>query len=300
LDGQFSPPRFSIVCAQGVAEGWKAAPARATIAPMAFSSKGPLATRAAMALAGLLFVFALLVRGAKPAPLLRPEDTPVEEPRIAQPLQLLARGAALRVGELDRWVSREQLAEWKAVRGSAFGITGCPATMDWLDGAEGQRFERCVSALRSGTREDALAALVLVFQLARATEWKPGILGHTQHAERLGALLEGWLRSWSARSAKDALLVEPALSATLLYGRAMRLAWRAPVLGYNAAPYERARALLSEIAGEGAHRNEFGQALQARHPEAARGLASEADILEGLEEECAVLYPKLVGDCEDR
>jgi hypothetical protein len=267
---------------------------------MAPSTKSPAATRAVMALAGLLFVFALLVRGARPAALVRPEDAPVDEPRIAQPLQLLARGAALRVTELDRWVTPERLAEWKAVRGSVFGLADCPSTMDWLDGAEGQRFERCVSALRGGTREDALAALVLVFQLARATDWKPGMLGHTQHAERLGALLEGWLRSWSARSAKDALLVEPALSAALLYGRAMRLAWRAPVLGYNAAPYERARALLSEIAGESSQRSEFGQALASRHPEAARGLGSEADMLLGLEEECAVLYPKLVGDCEDR
>jgi len=267
---------------------------------MAFPSKSPIATRAVMALAGVLFVFALLVRGAKPAALVRPEDTPAAEPRIEQPLQLLARGAALRVAELDRWISKNQLTEWKAVRGTVFALQDCPPTMDWLDGAEGQRFERCVAALRGGTREDALASLVLVFKLARATEWKPGMLGHTQHAERLGALLEGWLRSWSARSAKDALLVEPALSATLLYGRAMRIAWRAPVLGYNAAPYERARALLNEIAGESGHRSEFGEALQSRHPAAARGLASDKDVLEGLEEECAVIYPKLVGDCEDR
>lgn len=267
---------------------------------MDLSTRNPLATRAVMALAGLLFVFALLVRGAKPAALVRPEDAPADEPRIEQPMQLLARGAALRAAELDRWVSKSQLAEWKAVRGSLFTLQGCPETMDWLDGAEGQRFERCVASLRGGTREDAFAALVLVFQLARATEWKPGMLGHTQHAERLGALLEGWLRTWSARSAKDALLVEPALSATLLYGRAMRLAWRAPVVGYNVAPYERARALLTEIAGESSHRSEFGQALQSRHPAAARGLASDKDVLDALEEECAVIYPKLVGDCEDR
>ena len=187
-----------------------------------------------------------------------------------------------------------------AARGSVFALVDCPATMDWLDGAEGQRCERCIGALRTGTREDAFAALVLVFQLARASEWKPGLRGHTEHAERLGALLEGWLRNWSGRGAKDSLLVEPALSAGLLYGRVMRVAWRAPVLGYNKAPYERAQALLLEIAGESAHRSEFGQALAARHPAAARGLASDFDMLLGLEEECAALYPKLVGDCEDR
>jgi hypothetical protein len=126
------------------------------------------------------------------------------------------------------------------------------------------------------------------------------VLGHTQHAERIGALLEGWLRANAARSAKDTLLVEPALSAVLLYGRAMRSAWNAPVVGHNAAPYERARALLVEILGESAHRSEFGEALQSRHARAASGLSSEKDLLAGLEEECAALYPKLVGDCGER
>jgi hypothetical protein len=80
----------------------------------------------------------------------------------------------------------------------------------------------------------------------------------------------------------------------------MRLAWRAPLVGYNSAPYERARALLGEIAGESEHRSEFGQALQARYPGAARGLAADFDVLEGLEEACAVVYPRLLGECEER
>ena len=262
---------------------------------MALALKSPLMTRAVIVLASAVFVFALLVRGARPAALVRPEFAPQEGPSIAQPMQLLANGAALRVGELDRWVTKEQLPEWKAVRGSLFALKDCPSTMDWIEGAEGQRFERCVAALRGGSREDAFAALVLVFQLARATEWKPGLRGHTEHAERLGALLESWLRDWSARSANDALLVGPSLSALLLYGRVLRLAWRAPLVGYNSGPYERARTLLDEITGG----HPFGEALQTRHPRAALGLGSEADMLKGLEEECAVLYPKLVGDCED-
>ncbi|MBK7642448.1 MAG: hypothetical protein IPJ19_05280 [Planctomycetes bacterium] len=267
---------------------------------MPVSLKSPLAARVAIVLASALFLFALVVRGAKPAPMLRPEDQPTEEPRIEQPMQLLARGAALRVGELDRWITKEQLPEWKAVRGSVFSLAGCPETLDWIETAEGQRFERCVASLRSGTRDEAFAALVLVFQLARSTEWKPGMLGHTQHAERVGALLEGWLRAWSGRAAQDPLLVEPSLAALLLYGRVMRVAWRAPVVGYNAAPYERARALISEVVGESAGRTEFGQAFSTRHPTAARSLASSLDILEGFEDECATLYPKLSGDCEER
>ncbi len=70
-------------------------------------------------------------------------------------------------------------------------------------------------------------------------------------------------------------------------------------MGYNTAPYERARNLLIDLAGESSHRSAFGEALQARHPRAAAGLGSDFDVLEGLEEECAVLYPKLVGDCGD-
>ncbi len=167
---------------------------------MALAQKSPLATRAVVVLACAVFAFALLVRGAKPTALVRPEDKPREGPTIEQPMQLLERGAALRVAELDRWISKDQLAEWKAVRGSLFALKDCPATMDWIQGAEGQRFERCVADMRGGTREDAFAALVLVFQLARATEWKPGLRGHTEHAERVGALLESWLRGWSARS----------------------------------------------------------------------------------------------------
>src|SRR5689334_23524360 len=128
---------------------------------MAPALKSPLVTRVVIVLASAVFVFALLVRGAKPAPLVRPENAPSEGPSIVQPMQLLARGAGLRVAELDRWISKEQLPEWKAVRGSLFALQDCPATMDWIQGAEGQRFERCVAALRAGTREDAFAALVL-------------------------------------------------------------------------------------------------------------------------------------------
>lgn len=264
---------------------------------MAQSLRSPLVTRAAIVLASALFVFALLVRGAKPAPLVRPEDQPAEGPRIEEPLQFLARGAALRVGELDRFVSKERLAEWKAVRGSVFSLAGCPETIEWLQGAEGQRFERCFAQLRSGTREDGFAALVILFQVARATEWKPGMLGRTPHAERIGAMLESWLRSWSARSARDALLAGPALSATLVYGRVMRSAWNAPVVGHNESPRERARALLDEITGQNTQRTEFGKLLAERHPGALAAFASEKDPLAGFEEECAVLYPGLVGDC---
>lgn len=266
---------------------------------MSSALKGPAATRVASVLALVLFVLALLVRGAKPAPLLRPEDGPADAPRIAEPMQLVSRGAALRIQELDGWVGADRRAEFVAARTAVFALKGCPATMDWLDGAEGQRFERTLGALRAGTREDALAALALVLQLARASEWKPGLLGKAQHAERLGGLLEDWLRAWAERGAGDATLVEPTLAAALLYGRVMRSAWDAPVVGHHAAPSQRALALLRELAGEGAQRTAFGSALQARHARALAGLGAQGDALAGFEEECSALFPALVGDCKD-
>ncbi len=214
-------------------------------------------------------------------------------------MQLLSRGAALRIQELDAWVSPASRAEFAALRAAVFGLKGCPATLDWLDGADGQRFERALAGLRAGTREDALGALALLVQLARASEWKPGLLGKAQHAERLGGLFEDWLRAWAVRGASDATLVEPTLACALLYGRVMRSAWDAPVVGHHEAPYQRACGFLRELVGDSAQRSAFGQALQSRHARAVQGLAAERDQLAGFEEECAVLFPGLVGDCGD-
>jgi hypothetical protein len=159
--------------------------------------------------------------------------------------------------------------------------------------------ERHLAALRGGSREDAFAALVLIHQLARACQWSPGMLARTQHAERLGGLLQDWLRTWGESSARDPLLSEPALAAALLYGRVMRIAWKAPLLSKNSAPYERATTFLAELTGVSArHRTRFGEALAAHYGRAATKLASTNDRLEGFEEEAAVLFPSLVGDCE--
>jgi hypothetical protein len=49
----------------------------------------------------------------------------------------------------------------------------------------------------------------------------------------------------------------------------MHAAWKAPIVGSNAAPYERALAFLGELVGvPPARRTAFGEALQARYPRA--------------------------------
>ncbi len=250
-------------------------------------------------LACVLFVAAIAVRGIPAQRVRLPEDSPVEKPRIAEPMQLLSRGAALRVAELDPLVRAELRPSFVAARGIVFAMDDCPDLVEWMQSAEGQRAERLLTDLRAGSPEEALAALTLVFRIARSTDWEPGLTAHAEHAERLGALLQDWLRVWGERAAIDPLLVEPVLGAMMLYGRAMREAWRAPVLGYNEAPYSRAHAFLLQATGLATYkRTALGEALQARFARVASRLSADVDALMGLEEECAAFFPDLTGDCE--
>ena len=266
------------------------------------TARGRPAFQALLVVAIASLAGALAVRAIPPAPATMPKDVVEEVPRLAEPMQLLGNGAHLRVAELDRWISEARRKDFKQCLRNTFFLEGCPPLQDWLDGPEGQWTERQLVLLRGGTREDALAALVLVFQIARACEWSPGILARTQHAERLGGLLQDWLRTWGENSARDPLLSEPALAAAIVYGRVMRMAWKAPLISKNSAPYERSTAFLAELTGISAtgsgRRTRFGEALAARYSRAATKLASKNDLLEGFEEEAAALFPSLVGDCE--
>jgi hypothetical protein len=248
---------------------------------------------------GLSFVAAGVVRGWPAKPVSVPEDVEPERPRIQAPMQFLSRGAGERVGELDRWVSDDALAIWKASRGIAFALPGCPRLKAWLESTEGLRIERLLDQLRRGTREDALAALTLIFQLARTCEWDPGLRARTQDAERLASLLQTWLRVWGDRAAADPVLHEPALAASLVYGRVMRIAWTAPMVGYDAAAYARATSFLDELCGLGQRqRTPFGQALQARYGRAFGLLERPEDRLAGLSDEAAIQFPDVDGDCD--
>jgi len=250
-------------------------------------------------LAGLLCIAAVAVRGLEPRPAQRPEDRMEAGPRIIEPMQFLSRGARLRARELDEWVRVELREEFAAMRTELFGLRGCPRTADWLDGAEGQRCERLLNELRGGTRVDALAALTLCFQLARGSGWSPGLRGDARSAERLGAVLQDWLRVWGARGAEDPLLSEPVLAATLLYARTMRTAWRAPLLGHLEAPQLRARQFLGELCGSGGRRTAVGKGLELRFSRALQGLSDEDDPLAGFDEECGLVFPQLDGGCDE-
>lgn len=262
----------------------------------------PIPGRAPIALfavAGVLFAGALAVRGFAPRKVVLPKDVPLaERPGLRDPMQLLGPAARLRAQELDALVSPAHAATFTAVRRVLFSMNGCPALVDFANSADGQRFERLLNDLRAGSREDAFAALALVLRAARACEWKPGLFARTEHAERLGGWLADWLRSWAETGAKDPLLSEPALAAALVYGRVMHVAWTAPIVGHKQAPYDRAFALLEELAGTApGRRTDFGAMLQQRYPRAMSQLLVRQDALAGCAEECAALYPEITGEC---
>lgn len=255
-----------------------------------------------IALASVLLVGAVAVRGIAPPRAGLPKDAPVdgEKPRLREPMQLLGPRADLRAAELDAFVSPARIAGFVELRKKLFAARACPPLLEWANSAEGQGFERVFGELRTGSEHDGLAALVLLLRVARTTEWKPGLLAKTEHAEKLGAWLQDWLRTWAEPSADDPLLAEPAQLAALVYGHVMRTAWDAPVVGHKAAPYERAVSFLGEIVGAPpARRTKFGDALQARFPRAMTRLFAPEDALLGLAEECRVLQPDLDGECDD-
>lgn len=252
-----------------------------------------------LALASLLFTAALVVRGLPPKKVTLPRDLPAAgRPTLREPQQLLGPTAALRAAELDALITPAHRATFTATRKALFAMKGCPPLLQFAESADGQRFERLLTDLRSGPKEDAFAALTLILRAARACEWKPGLLAHTEHAERLGSWLADWLRSWGEAGAKDALLGDAALDAAIVYGKVMHTAWSAPIVGHKQAPYDRALALFDELAGTTpGRRTALGEMLQQRYPRAMSQLFVRTDALAGLAEECKALHPELSGEC---
>jgi len=256
--------------------------------------------RIAIAAACALFAVAIGVRGMPPKKSVAPQDVVEEGPRIVEPMQFLGPGAKLRVGELDSWVAPERRARFKALRELLFHLDGCPALLTWTASMDGQRLERMIGELRGGTREEALASLTLLYQLARATEWKPGVMTTTPQAsaERLGGLFQDWLRTWGERGASDPLLSEPAVATTLVYGRVMYVAHDAPVIGKLQAPLERARTFLSELLQSGqSRRSALGELVQSRHGSALARFVSKDDPLGGFSSDAMTMFPDLKGNC---
>jgi hypothetical protein len=260
------------------------------------------ALRVALVAALVLFATAVLVRGIPPSASRAPEDVVEDGPRIAEPMQFLGAGAKLRAGELDAWIAEGRRARFKALRELLFHLEDCPDLVEWLDSRDGQSLERMIAELRAGKREEAFASLALVYQLARATEWKPGIMTRTPQAqaERLGGMLQEWLRVWGERAAKDNLLSEPAVATVALYGLVMRTAENAPVIGSSSASLQRAKTFLTELLGLATtRRTALGELVQARHVAAMARFQKDSDPLSGFATDARTLFPDMNGECGD-
>lgn len=259
----------------------------------------PRALLAAQAATVLLLVAGAWVRGVTVEKPLPPEERPDVVLSINEPMQLLTSGAHLRIDEADEVVREPVLADWRHVRDAVFSLEGCPEFSEWIAGEDGQACERLLASLRRGTPEEALAGLSLLFELARRTQWETGAFAGSQDAEQLANHLAEWLRLRGDASVEDPTLYEPAMAAMILYGRAMRLAYRAPMFGVKDSALERARSFVRELTGApNDRRTEFGVALQARFSRAMGLVSNESDPLLGFEEDAEVLFPDLDGACE--
>lgn len=245
---------------------------------------------------GVLFLAAIFLRGVNPPPRVAPEQR-AERPVISAPMQFLGPSGMKRLAELAALLPESVREPWTRCTVGLNAQTKCPSTIDWLSTPRGQEFERALAELQRGDSAQGLAALVLLVDLARKTKWAPGVFVSVENSERVGALLQSWLAVFASKSHDDATLHEPALAATLLYGRVMRAAYRSPALGRSEAPYARAFAFTHELCGLQAKApTDFGRALKARHPQAFLGLEQE-DFLAATSEESRLVFPDIDGAC---
>lgn len=260
----------------------------------------PDRVRLALITACALLVAAIAVRGIPPAKSIAPQDVVEEGPRIVEPMQFLGTGARLRMIELDAWIAPDRRERFKTIRQQIFVLRNCPPLLDWLASLDGQRLERMIAELRTGKREEALASLALIFQLARATEWKPALLSSARQApaEKLGGLLQDWLRTWGDKGAQDPLLTEPAVAATLLYAHVMRIAQQSPIIGQLDEPLQRATTFLQETLESGqSRRSHLGELVQSRHGAALSRFAGKDDPLQGFSADALTMFPEMTGAC---
>jgi hypothetical protein len=253
---------------------------------------------ALIALTAGLLATGVVVRGIEGTLPPAPEDIPQGPKALSEPMQFVLRGGGLRMRELAERIEPALSASWNASWRLPYDLTGCPAVLEWIDGPAGQRLERLLADLRKKDQDHALAALALTIQIARTSRWLPTFFGGHEDAERLGSLLQDWLRVWGPRAADDAQLLEPALAAFLVYGRVLRTAYNEPAIGVADAPYQRARRFVDELTGAAAPQpTPFGARLAARHPRAWTSLKSRGDFLAGADEEAGSLFPELDGEC---
>lgn len=256
-------------------------------------------TTISVVVAGVFLLLAIWIRGVEGSTVTRPEVDPDEPPALQDAEQFLTPGARLRLEELDRVISEGPSSSWQQSSSTLFTLEGCPKLLPWSHSKEGLQLEAHLRELREGSSTDALGALTLIFQLARATEWDPGFLAHTEHAEKLATLLEEWLFARGERGVEDPLLFDATLSATLFYGRIMRIAYEAPIVGRNESSLQRARKNLERLVGGPGTRTALGRALQDQYPRAVALLEAEEDCCRGLADDCTSRFPDLNGECSE-
>lgn len=245
-----------------------------------------------------LLIVALGVRAIPGQRPLAPQDRPKQERELREPMQLLGRSASLRVAELDALVSESQREAWTTTRRRVFELQGCPRLAEWLDGPEGQAFERTLADLRRGTREDALAALALTTELARRTEWTQGLLRKNPAAERLSRLFADWLRAWSGRAPTDSMLSEPSIAAAALYARATTVAGKR-ILSRDETLDEAATAFLAQqLRDPQGQATALARAIRTAHPAALTAFDERDRVLAGLDAVAERLFPGLDGECK--
>jgi len=249
-----------------------------------------------MVLVLLLLLAAMWVRTIEPTVVAAPEAERDELP-ILEPMQLLRVGGEERLAELDSLIELDRRVAFADSRLDLLDLDGCPPLGDWLRGPRGLAFEQCVGELSRGSRTEALAALALVFQLARTTEWHPGVFGGAQAPERLGGLLSEWIDRWGESAMEDALLYEPTLAAVLLYGHVMNVAFKSGMFGTSDVSRERAQSNLTRYAGgQGERRSALGLALNTRYPGALSSAITDGDLA-GFTRETELAFPTLNGEC---
>ena len=214
-------------------------------------------------------------------------------------MQFLEAGGAVRADELTPYIGVDRTLAWQSSFGTVFTLGGCPDLHAWVQAPFGQDVVQLIGELRRGSSEEGLAALALIFQLARNARWAPGAFGgEAAGAEQLGDLLEDWLRTWGEPAATDPLLYEPALAAGVLYGRALHTAWGAPALGTRQSALSRAQGFFDELCGvRSMKRSAYGDALHARYPHAYSLLTRDEDPLAGVVQVAESRFPDHDGDC---
>jgi hypothetical protein len=234
-----------------------------------FLHNGRARILALMALTGALLVTGVVVRGIAREAAAGARGSTGGPKALSEPMQFVQRGGGFAHARARRSAGPELRKSWDACSRLPYDLTDCPALLTWIDGPAGQKIERLLADLRRGDHDAALAALALTVQIARTSRWQPGIFDGHEDAERLGSMLQDWLRAWGPRSADDPQLLEPALAGLLLYGRVMRTAYNEPAIGRADAPYQRARTFLDELTGAREPQpTPLGARLAARHPRA--------------------------------